>query len=432
MHNSTNVQAAREVLMNKALSVLAVCLIALCATMALPAKASAIPSATYKVTLVNPTGPDTTSVVATRSFGGSFALPWPASTSEYAFLGWAIASDQDTDTSGIYTYYDSIDFDDNVSARTVTIEEDATYYAQWAKIEPLTLNTLNKTWIGYDNPLYDSDYARVLSVQLTAGTTYYFEHWMPYSDAYLTLTDGFVNNNNYLESDDDRDDYQFTRSPQGHYSSAFAYTPEKSGTYYLIAEDYGSADSYHGPSMSYVQVSTKSFRRQFGTPVNWYDGQTLISTNDVKMGYRIEPRTIARKGKTFWGWFEDASFTVPVDFTNKLSGESQTSIYGKYTSNEARLRGVRGSTGRPAGKFNPLKSRSTFIVGKNKSKVRIVPLKKNAQATTYIKVGNGKYKKASSVTLKLKRGQKKYLKVKVISQTGSKYMRTYTIAVRRR
>lgn len=295
------------------------------------------------------------------------------------------------------------------------------------------MSSAGEAYISIDGE--DIQRVRIYEVSLEASTTYWFQGWLPSDESSIHIFRGFKDPSYYCDGNEgsgEPEAYEdtFTR----YYASELKFTPKTSGTYYVVLGDYGNGTPLRDPSRTttgYVYFGTKKADEPRVT-TTWYDGKTIMCQQDLLLGQTLPAIASSKAGKTFWGWFKEASFTTPWQVGTGSVGPVETQVFGKYTSNDARLRGVRGSTGRPASKFNPSKSRSTFIVGKNKSKVRIVPLKKNAQATTYIKVGSSKYKKASSVTLKLKRGQKKYLKVKVVSQTGSKYTRTYTVAVRRR
>lgn len=66
--------------------------------------------------------------------------------------------------------------------------------------------------------------------------------------------------------------------------------------------------------------------------VSWYYGSKLLKEEKVEKGTVLESWEPAEEGKTFTGWFREASATEPFDFTKAV--EEDTDIFAAFKSDE--------------------------------------------------------------------------------------------------
>ena len=66
--------------------------------------------------------------------------------------------------------------------------------------------------------------------------------------------------------------------------------------------------------------------------VGWYQGSKLLKEEQVEKGTKLESWTPEAEGKTFTGWFAEASLTTPFDFEKAV--EEDTDIFAAFKSDE--------------------------------------------------------------------------------------------------
>ena len=66
--------------------------------------------------------------------------------------------------------------------------------------------------------------------------------------------------------------------------------------------------------------------------VGWYYGSKLLKEEEVEKGTVLESWTPVQDGKTFTGWYAEASTTTPFDFTQAV--EEDTDIFAAFKSDE--------------------------------------------------------------------------------------------------
>lgn len=66
--------------------------------------------------------------------------------------------------------------------------------------------------------------------------------------------------------------------------------------------------------------------------IGWYYGSKLLREEEVEKGTILESWTPVEEGKTFTGWFSEASATTPFDFT--VAVEADTDIFAAFKSDE--------------------------------------------------------------------------------------------------
>ncbi len=94
-----------------------------------------------------------------------------------------------------------------------------------------------------------------------------------------------------------------------------------------------------------------------------------------------------------------------------------------------KLKSLKASKGKFTKKFKATRTKYTLKLKKSQSKTKIYAKKAQSTAKTYIKIGKGKYKSRSSITVKLNKGKSKTVYIKVKAQNGK--TRTYKVIVKR-
>jgi hypothetical protein len=64
--------------------------------------------------------------------------------------------------------------------------------------------------------------------------------------------------------------------------------------------------------------------------VSWYQGSKLLKETPVEIGAKVEPWEPVVEGKTFTGWYAEASLTEPFDFEKPI--EADTDIFAAFKS----------------------------------------------------------------------------------------------------
>lgn len=271
---------------------------------------------------------------------------------------------------------------------------------------------------GYIEDVCANDY---YSVQLTAGTKYYFQLNMPgrtpefylYDKDFAELAsgDGSIANTDTF----------------AHYGdSIIEYTPTTSGTYYL-----GVCASWYD-EMGFYQMIASTQKATFPKfKVEWISVGNVVRTSELDPGENIKPPAIARRGYTFAGWYRDTAFTKAFKTDEEIMPVAHIAFFAKWTSNDSKLKGMSKSAGYLTQRWTRTNYINRLRIRRSTSKVTIRPVRSYSKATVYMKYKGGTYKAMNSMRISLKRGQTKTVYIKCVSQTGTKYTSVYKLFVTR-
>jgi uncharacterized repeat protein (TIGR02543 family) len=137
--------------------------------------------------------------------------------------------------------------------------------------------------------------------------------------------------------------------------------------------------------------------------------------------------TPTKRGAVFSGWYTSRSGGQRIT-SSGLVGSSGVTLYAHWQPGNT-LKGLAASKGTLSPVFSYKKTSYKLTLSKKVGQTKIAPAKPSG-AKMKIKVGSGKYKSKSSVTVKLKKGAKTKVYVKV-SKKGMK-TKLYKISVQRK
>lgn len=106
-------------------------------------------------------------------------------------------------------------------------------------------------------------------------------------------------------------------------------------------------------------------------------------------------------------------------------------LFSKWTSNDAKVSSLSKTTGKLKKSWKSSRYSYKLTISKKHKSVTLKPTKSNSSAKLYMCYKGGSYKEVSSLKVSLKRGQTKAVYIRCVSQTGTKYTKTYKIAIKR-
>lgn len=312
------------------------------------------------------------------------------------------------------------------------VTADTTVTAQWSTITKATRGTVYQDMLSEESPLWEGYPTKVYSVDLEANKTYHFQTWLPGGDSYLNLYDSSLD---YIDSDDD-DCPDWTKGAYGygyltHYGSHIEFTPEESGRYYVLASTYGDDTNHDDQGMSFFRYDYKRLAEPRAR-ITWISQGKAVGHTYFAPGQHVTAFAApSRKGYTFKGWYRNAAFTNKMDFSDYHMPTADINIFAKMTSNDSHVKGIKKSAGTLTQKWTTSNIYNTLKLKSDTAKVTIKPVRCRAQSVIYMKYAGGTYKKVNSMTVSVKKGQKKAIYIKCVSETGSAYKTTYKLNIKR-
>lgn len=269
---------------------------------------------------------------------------------------------------------------------------------------------------GTPDSIYASD---LYKISLTAGKKYYFELNAPGRSPWLALLDKDFNS---VGEYGDIDEENFSHD----YDDLITFTPEESGTYYITvnAEWYDELGAYQ-LIVADEQVAFPKLQ------IEWISQGKVFKTTETDPGEKIVAPKISRKGYTFQGWYRDISYTRILNPEDTMP-VAHASFFAKWTSNDAKVKGIKTSTGTLTQKWAPTNIYNCLRIPSNKSSVTVTPIRSNAKATIYMKHAGGKYKKMNLMTVSVPRkGQTRAIYIKCVSETGNSSTSVHKLYIHR-
>lgn len=403
----------------------------------MPAKAKALPSTTYNVHYNFMNGK---SFAATGTPGSKLQLPLdPGTNGSKVFLGWKVAGEHNSDFFNVNGIFEErYDAKSNAPLSALpgfgfvnyTLQEDTTATAQWATPRTAEIGKTYQAMLAEDSPFYHYAPTALYTANLTAGKTYYIQSWLPGGDAYLYLLDKDMK---YIDSDDDDgEDYDKGFDSYGYlndYGSYLEFTPTTSGTYYFCSSAYNN-DTYDA-GMNFFRIGNEKLIEP-RAEVAWISQSKNIATTYAFPGELLnQPAQPKRKGYTFAGWFRNMSFNTKVDLSTYRMPTGDINMFAKWTSNDAHIKAFKKTNGYFTQKVTTTNYINRLKISKNKPSVTVKPVKCDSKSTVYMRTAGNKWAKVNSLKVKVAKGKTRTLYVKCVSETGSKYSKTYKIFVTR-
>ncbi|MDR1042378.1 MAG: S8 family serine peptidase [Clostridiales Family XIII bacterium] len=131
----------------------------------------------------------------------------------------------------------------------------------------------------------------------------------------------------------------------------------------------------------------------------------------------------------FGGWYTAKNGGKKVTSASDVNSYANLTLYAHWQSGTT-LNDIAASAGKLSPAFSYKKMNYKLTLSKSEASVKITGTKSSSGAKMQIKVGSGKYRTKSSVTVKLKRGKQATVQIK-LTKKGVK-SKTYKIKVKRR
>lgn len=160
------------------------------------------------------------------------------------------------------------------------------------------------------------------------------------------------------------------------------------------------------------------------------NGGNAVYKANVNHGSQIGSLPSPRKsGYTFMGWYLNSSLTTKLPAGYIIKGN--TTLYAKWLSSNATLKKIKPSTSKLSKKFKASTTKYNVTIKKSKGSATIKTTKAVAGQKVQMKIGSGKYATKNSVKVKLKKGKKKIVTIKVTAPDG-RTSKTYKVTVKRK
>ena len=305
------------------------------------------------------------------------------------------------------------------------------YFAQYASLRTakrfpnINFGYLSENSEGYfaswtDEGVDDVEANDLYKIELTKGEKVFFQLNSPGRDKDFEL---------YNSKFEYIDDGTYTIPEKETFANCgdqkIEYTAAESGTYYIVV-----SASWYDEMGSYMMLVSDKMQEFPKLTIDWISAGKVVKTTNADAGEKIVAPKVTRKGYTFVGWFRDLSFTKILN-DEDLMPVAHTSFFAKWTSNDAYIKAFKKSNGRFTQKVTKTNYINRLKISKKKPSVTVKPVKSNSKSTVYMRTAGNKWAKVNSMKVKVAKGKTKTLYVKCISQTGSKYAKTYKILVTR-
>jgi hypothetical protein len=126
---------------------------------------------------------------------------------------------------------------------------------------------------------------------------------------------------------------------------------------------------------------------------------------------------------------EDPPVVIPEPVKVEVAEEKAVEDEAPRASADNKLKKITLNAGKLSPKFKAAKESYQLKLSAKKASVKIKPVKSDAKAKLQIRTGNGSYKTAAGVTVKLKKGGSRTVAIKVIAESGA--AKVYRIKVTR-
>lgn len=177
-------------------------------------------------------------------------------------------------------------------------------------------------------------------------------------------------------------------------------------------------------------AAVKFLSDQRTVTLNGNGGKAPVASFKVYPGETYGTIANATRGDyAFKGWYTAAKGGSKVIATTKITNKNNHTLYAQWTGTNKNLKSLKASKGKFTKKFKATRTKYTLKLKKSQSKTKITAKKAQSVAKVQIKVGKGKYKTKSSITVKLKKGKSKTVYIKVKAQNGK--TKTYKVVVKR-